>query len=93
MQIGILRIELFIANAASLKDKRMVIKSLMQRIKNKFNVSVCEVDAHEKWQRSVFGIAAVGNGNAHVNSVLDNVLDFIRNDYAVSITDFEMQIL
>jgi len=93
MQIGILRIELFISNAGSLKDKRAVIKALKERIRNNFNVSISEVDGHEKWQRSTLGIATVGTDTRYVNGTLDKALDLVRKDHGVSVTDFQLEIL
>lgn len=93
MQIGVLSVELFISNANSLKDKRAVIKALKERIRNNFNVSVSEVDGHEKWQRATIGIVTVGNGNGYVNGTLDKVLDLIRRDSGVLVSDFQLDIL
>ena len=59
MIVGLLTLDLHIPAANSLKSKRMVIKSLIEKIKNRFNVSVAEVDAQNLWQRSVIGIAYV----------------------------------
>ena len=65
MIVGLLTLDLHIPAANSLKSKRMVIKSLIEKIKNKFNVSVAEVDAQNLWQRSVIGIAYVSNETTH----------------------------
>jgi uncharacterized protein YlxP (DUF503 family) len=51
MIVGLLTLELYLFEAQSLKEKRIIIKSLKDRIKNKFNVSVAEVDANDLWQR------------------------------------------
>ena len=61
MIVGLLTLDLHIPEANSLKSKRRVIKSLIEKIKNKFNVSISEVDAQNLWQRSVIGIAYVSN--------------------------------
>jgi uncharacterized protein YlxP (DUF503 family) len=93
MTVGALRVELFIADSDSLKSKRAVIKALKERIKNNFNVSVSEVDGHDKWQRAVLGLAAVGPDKRRVNSVLDKVLDHIRHNREVHLLNFDMEIL
>lgn len=93
MFVGILRIELFLTNGLSLKDKRMRLKSLIERIKKSFNVSISEVDAHDKWQKAVLGIAFVSNDKAFTNSVLSKVTDFVREDKNIDITDYSMEIL
>ncbi len=93
MRVGGIRVELFISNSNSLKHKRTIVKGLKDRIHNNFNVSASEVDSHDKWQRAVLGIAAVGPDKRQVNTVLDKVLDFIRQNGDVQIIDFEMEIL
>ena len=93
MRIGSLTVTLFISDSNSLKHKRSVIKALKERIKNNFNVSIAEVDEHDKWQKAVFGIAAVSQDGAYLNGVLDKVMDFIRSNRDVQVLDYQMQIL
>ena len=59
--VGIVSIELFIPMSHSLKEKRKQIKSLKERLKNRFNASVSEIDALDDWQRSVMGVAMISN--------------------------------
>ncbi|MBM3253665.1 MAG: DUF503 domain-containing protein [Candidatus Omnitrophica bacterium] len=93
MFVGILRIELFLTNGLSLKDKRMRLRSLIERIKSNFNVSASEVDEHDKWQKAVLGIAFVGNDKAFVNQVLCKIVDFVRSDKNLDIIDYSIEIL
>ena len=74
MIVGICTVELFIPDGQSLKSKRQVVKSLKDRIRDKFNVSVAEVGEQDLWQKAVLGIACVANETAYVNQVLDQVL-------------------
>ena len=92
MKIGVLRIEIHIAGARSLKEKRRVLRSLKDRLFNEFNVSVAEVDEQDKWQLAVLGIATVGTDRRFVESVLDKVLEFIyRNPaYVANCTEREI---
>lgn len=78
MVIGVLTVELFFAGATSLKDKRKVLKSTLDKIKARFNVSVAEVDKQEAWQFSVIGVAMVSNENGHVYQTLAAVARFIE---------------
>jgi uncharacterized protein YlxP (DUF503 family) len=71
--VGCLEITLAIPSAHSLKEKRSVVKSTLERVRNKFNVSAAEVDANDAHQRAVVAIVAVGNDSSFVNSVIDNV--------------------
>ena len=90
MTIGLLTVQLFISNSGSLKQKRMVLKSLKDRLRKNFNVSVAELDAHDKWQRAVLGVVSIGPEGRHVNGVLDQVVNFIRRNGNVDISDYEI---
>ena len=65
-----LRIELFIPESGSLKSKRFAVKSIKERLKSRFNVSVAEVDNADKWQRASLGVAAVANETKFIEKVL-----------------------
>jgi uncharacterized protein len=77
MFVGVLRLTLHLPEPGSLKSKRHVIRSAVDRVKAKFNVSIAEVAENDLWQKSVVGVAAVGNDHAFVNEVLDKVADFV----------------
>lgn len=91
MIVGAARIELFISDSNSLKHKRTVIKALKDRIRNNFNVSVSEVDEHDKWQKAVVAIAAVGPDKRYINGLLDRVLEFLRQNPKIQILDYHME--
>lgn len=93
MLVGSSQIELIIYESNSLKEKRHVIKSIIERIKVRFNVSVAEVDHHELWNRSVIGLAVVSNSKALCESTLLKVIDFIDNDERVEIINHFMEVL
>ena len=79
MIVGSCRIELFIAGARSLKDKRRIVKSLMNKIAHRFNVSASEIDHHELHQRGVIGIAHVGRTRGDVERLLNRVARYAEN--------------
>jgi len=91
MVVGVLRAELHLPDAHSLKDKRSVVKSLKDRMHGRFNVAVAEVDANDMWQRACLGVAAVGTDRAHVGSVLDKVVQWLRThpEFAIIRVDQE----
>ncbi len=93
MIVGLLTLDLHIPGSNSLKSKRLVIKSLIDRIKNKFNVSVSEVDAQNLWQRSIIGIAYVANETAIINSVFEKVKNLVFNTHSVELIDSTMEML
>jgi uncharacterized protein YlxP (DUF503 family) len=71
MVVGVLRLTLYIHGASSLKDKRQVLRKVVDRLRSRFNVSVAEVGDNDVWQRAVVGISAVANDHSFVNEVLD----------------------
>ena len=93
MAVGLLVVELHIPQSGSLKEKRRVIKSLKERVKNRFNVSVAEVGELDFWQKAVLGIACVANEAGFVNEVLDRVMDFIRRDAQVEVVHHQLQMV
>jgi uncharacterized protein YlxP (DUF503 family) len=79
MFVGVLRLTLHLPEPGSLKSKRHLVRSAIDRVKARFNVSIAEVGANDLWQRSVIGVTAVGNDHSFVNEALDKVADFISS--------------
>jgi uncharacterized protein YlxP (DUF503 family) len=92
LTIGALRVELHVPGASSLKAKRQVIKSLKDRLRNRFNVSVAEVDQQDKWQRATLGIAMAGTDGKYVAGALDEVMKFLRGQPAVAVCHHEVEV-
>ncbi len=93
MYVAVCRLELEIPAAASLKDKRRVLQSVISRVRNKFRVALAEVDAQEQWGHAVLGISTVSNNGGHARQVLGEVVRFIeglRMDADVGAVDFEI---
>ncbi|WP_066634512.1 DUF503 domain-containing protein [Desulfolucanica intricata] len=93
MLIGAMSVDLFIGEAASLKDKRRYLKSIIERIKSRFNVSIAEVDQQELWQRSTLGVSCVSNERVHVDKMLSSVINFIEAQDSVEIINYNYEIL
>jgi len=93
MIVGLLTLELHLPEATSLKSKRSIIKSLKDRIKNKFNVSIAEVGANDLWQRSVLGAACVANETRIINQVLNDVTNLVLKTPDVELIDSAMEML
>ena len=81
MHVGVCRMELRLPENQSLKGKRRVIKSIITRLQNKYNVSVAEVDNQDLWQLSTLGIACVSNHRRHADETLSNVVKFVIQNY------------
>jgi uncharacterized protein YlxP (DUF503 family) len=94
MNVGVCRVSLRLPENLSLKGKRRVLKSIITRVRSKFNVSVAEVDDHELWQLATLGICCVSNEGRYTNEVLSKVVDSIVNGrFDVEILDYEIEIL
>ncbi len=92
MIVGSCEIEIVIYEANSLKEKRHVLKSLIERIKVRFNASIAEVDYNDLWNRSVIGVAVVSNKKALCESMILKINDFIDNDERVEIINYHMEV-
>lgn len=93
MTVGTLEVHLFIRESRSLKGRRSVVKSLKDRIRSRYNVSVSEVGDLEAWQRAVLGVAVVTNERRFANEILSKVVGLIGSDVRVEIVDQRMQFL
>lgn len=78
----------------SLKDKRQIIKSLMARVRNQFEVAIAEVDEHDRWQIAKLGVSCVSNSNRHADEILGRVRRFIEETRPdIMVTEFETEIM
>ncbi|MDP6381372.1 MAG: DUF503 domain-containing protein [Phycisphaerae bacterium] len=93
MVVGILELKIVIRDARSLKDKRRVIKSLKDRIRNDFNVSIAEVGDMDFRQQAVLGAAVVTNEQGFAGKVLQKIVDFVRRVPVVQIVDYHVEML
>ena len=94
MNVGVCKINLRLPENLSLKGKRQVLKSIVTRVRTKFNVSVAEVDNHDQWQLATVGVCLVSNDNRYTNEVLSKIADFIINSrFEVEILNYEIEIL
>ncbi len=93
MIVGTCMLKLTVYESNSLKEKRHTIKSIIERLKSRFNISIAEVDLNDVWGSSVIGFACVSNNTKHVNQVISNVIKFIDGDSRVEIIEEEIEIL
>lgn len=93
MVVGILRLEFHITDNRSLKGKRKVVRSMVDKVRSHFNVAIAEVGSNDKWQRIELGIATVANDRRHVDSSLNHILGFLESLYLAQLVDSEMEIL
>ncbi len=89
--VGVLLLELWVADSGSLKGKRMAIKGLKDRLRHRFNVSVAEVDHQETWQRATVAVVAVGTDRLYVNGILDQAADVAGRSAHLQVLDRHLE--
>ena len=93
MVIGVCKVVLAIDDVFSLKEKRHIVKSLIEKVKSRFNASIAEVDLNDNWKRAVIGISCVSNESGHADSVMANIVNFIENDGRAVLFDYSTEII
>jgi hypothetical protein len=91
MFVGIVRIELHLPAASSLKDKRAVVRSLKERVRNRVQASVAEVDHHDLWQRATLGVAVVSSETRHLDELLQKVRNLMEAEPEAQVVDWQEQ--
>ena len=90
MVVGVLTLDVSIEGAFSLKEKRMVVNRIRDRVRNRFNVGVAEVDDNDVWNFACIGVVAVSNQQQHVNEVLSKVAEFVGNIRDCELEDYQI---
>jgi uncharacterized protein YlxP (DUF503 family) len=80
MIVGVLTAQLHLHGINSLKEKRSIVKSLLGRLKSRFNISIAEVDHQDQKSSAVIGIALISNDTRFINQQFDSIIDFMRGD-------------
>ena len=80
MAIRAVEITLFAAGAQSLKDKRQILRSILDKVKHRYNVSIAEMEAMDLHQKLVIGVACISNSDSHARAVIEEVIRFIENN-------------
>lgn len=93
MVIGVCRIVLSIDDAFSLKEKRHIVRSIIERLKSRFNASVAETGLNDKWKNAVIGIACVSNEAGHADSMMSSIANFVENDGRAVLVDYSTEII
>jgi uncharacterized protein len=94
VNVGICKIRLRLPDNLSLKGKRQVVRSVTARLKNKFNISVAEVEDNDLWQLATLGICFVSNDKRFTNEVLSKAVEMVVNSQGdFEFLDYEIEIL
>jgi len=92
MVVGTLRVEFYLHDNHSLKGKRKIVRSMVDKVKHKFNVAIAEIGSNDKWQRIELGISTVGNDRRHIDSSLNNILLYLESLYLAEMVDSKTEI-
>ena len=92
MVVGLLRLAIRLPESHSLKEKRRLVKSLLTRIRNQFNVSISEIDSQDSWQLATLAAAHAGNERPYTNKILDQVLRFVEEVKKIEVIDSQLEL-
>lgn len=92
MVVASARLELRLEECRSLKDKRQIVRSLMERLRHRFNLAAAEVDAQDQWNRAVIGLACVSNDRAHAREMIEEAVRFVEWDGRCEIVEREVNL-
>lgn len=93
MTLGCCRIRFYLHGNQSLKGKRQVVRSMKDRIRNKFNVSIAEIGDQDVWQNIQLGIAAVGSDSQYLDGLMQQVVNYLENMHLAELTDCKTELI
>jgi hypothetical protein len=93
MVAGVCCLRLALHDVFSLKEKRSIVKKIVERVRNRFPVSIAEVGDNDILRSAQVGFSMVGNDRAYINSCLDKVIDYIESLHLAEIVDEQMEIM
>jgi hypothetical protein len=93
MIVGAAVVELHVHGSRSLKQKRGVVRSIVQRLRNRFNVSVAEIGGQGTWQVAVLGIVSTGNDRKYVRGQLERALAYVEDLHLAEVTGGDVELL
>ena len=93
MVVGVAKLILRLPGNQSLKGKRKVIKSICERLRQRFNLAVAETDVQDVWQTGELGIVAVGNQTSYIDSKLDKAINFVEDMQIAEIVDIKRELI
>ncbi len=91
MIIGVLTVDIFLPGCTSLKEKRMAIRSLKDKVRHKYNVSIAEVDFQDKWQRARLGIAQVGGSYQIIEKNVNSIFSIIEHNGMMEVIEHSLE--
>ena len=94
MIVGVCQISLHLPECHTLKEKRQIVKSVIARVRNQFEVAIAEVEDNDLWQIATLGVSCVSNSNQHAGDMLERVRHYIEETRPdVIISNFESELI
>ncbi|TMJ07148.1 MAG: DUF503 domain-containing protein [Bacillati bacterium ANGP1] len=92
MVIGVLQVELSLPGSHSLKDKRRLVKSLLDRLHNQFNVAAAEIDAQDNHRHAHLAVTCVSSESRHANQILSHIMSAVEREAEMVVVRYEMEL-
>lgn len=93
MIVGAALVELRIHGSRSLKTRRGVVRSVSQRVRNRFNLSVAEVGGQDSWQRVLLGLSTVGSDGIRIRRILEDAIDFVEDLHLAEVVNSDLELI
>ncbi len=93
MFVGTCSLELLLAEGNSLKEKRQVVRSIVERLKSRFNISIAEIGYLESTRRAEIGLAAVSSDTVYLEKLISKVINFVELDGRVQVTGISREVI
>lgn len=94
MHVAVARLTLRLPESSSLKDKRMVVRSVLQRVRNRFNAAAAEVDTQDTWRIATLGFVCISNDARHANEMVSKIVEFVANERLdAEVDDSEIEVI
>lgn len=93
MIVARLKVQFLLPGCTSLKEKRFVLNSLKARLRNRFNVALCETDFQNKWQRSELGLVTVSSGRRGAEKTTQSIVSFLEAEHRIVLLECEKEFI
>ena len=90
MIVGVLKLKLFARGVHSLKEKRRIVLSLKEKLKNRFNISIVESDDQDIWQKIEISIAMISNSKSYIEKIFRQTEEITEGSYSVEVVDVKV---
>ncbi len=92
MFVVCLKIQFHLPGCTSLKEKRFVLRSLKDRLRNRFNVALCETDYQDKWQRSEIAVVSVAGSRKAIDKTVQSIMTYIEKEERAVVIEVDKEI-